>query len=209
MLQISQLKKYYGNRVILDISSLSIGRGIYWIKGKNGSGKTTLLKIIGGTIPFEGAVTFNALNLRSDPMLYRRQVSFVEAEPLFPGFLTGWEILRFVQKVRKESDENVMALVEHFGIRNFLGYTVGTYSSGMTKKLSLVQAFIGDPKLILLDEPLITLDTDAVPLLSSLVHDRMKKGVSVLFTSHQPFPEDLITPTGCILMDNLIDNQGA
>jgi ABC-2 type transport system ATP-binding protein len=204
MLEILQLKKYYGNRVILDIPKLSITPGVYWISGKNGSGKTTLLKIIGATIPFEGTVTFNAINLRSDPMLYRKQVTFVEAEPRFPGFLTGWEILRFIQKIRNESDQSVMALVRHFGIQNFLDFPVGTYSSGTTKKLSLVQAFIGKPKLILLDEPLITLDNEAIPLLSSLIRERMEKDVSFLFTSHQPFPEDLITPTSCILMENLI-----
>lgn len=127
MLEILQLKKYYGNRVILDIPKLSITPGIYWVKGKNGSGKTTLLKIIGGTIPFEGAVTFNSINLRFNPMSYRKQVSFVEAEPLFPEFLTGWQILRFIGKIRNQRDHSVMTLVEHFGVQDFLGFAVGTY----------------------------------------------------------------------------------
>jgi ABC-2 type transport system ATP-binding protein len=102
-----------------------------------------------------------------------------------------------------------MAVVGHFGIQNYLDYAVGTYSSGMTKKLSLVQAFIGNPKLILLDEPLITLDNEALAPLSSLIRDRMKKGVSFLFTSHQPFPEGLIAPTNCILMEHLIARYSA
>ncbi|MEQ1586385.1 MAG: ATP-binding cassette domain-containing protein [Cyclobacteriaceae bacterium] len=202
MLQLTNLKKAYGQRVILQIPQLSISTGTFWIKGNNGSGKTTLMKIIAGINPFEGTVVLNDTDLVTNPMTYRQQVSFGEAEPVFPGFVTGWDLIRFVQNTRKEKEESLQAMVDYFGVRSFLDYTVGTYSNGMTKKLSLLLAFIGNTKLILLDEPLITLEDTFLPLLFSLIKQRQKQGTSFLLSSHQPFREDQFHPDGKIIVEN-------
>jgi len=202
MLQLTDFKKAYGSRVILQIQSLNIPSGSYWIKGNNGSGKTTLMKIVAGINPFEGFVQLNSIDLVANPMAYRKQVSFAEAEPLFPGFITGWDLVRFVQTTRKETDAGIQSLLEYFGIANFLPYAIGTYSSGMTKKLSLLLAFIGDSKLILLDEPLITLEDVFLPSLFSLIKDRQVSGTSFLLSSHQPFQQEQFKPDGKILVEN-------
>jgi ABC-2 type transport system ATP-binding protein len=202
MLQLTDFKKAYGSRVILQIQSLNIPSGSYWIKGNNGSGKTTLMKIVAGINPFEGFVQLNSIDLVANPMAYRKQVSFAEAEPLFPGFITGWDLVRFVQTTRKETDAGIQSLLEYFGIANFLPYAIGTYSSGMTKKLSLLLAFIGDSKLILLDEPLITLEDVFLPSLFSLIKDRQASGTSFLLSSHQPFQQEQFKPDGKILVEN-------
>jgi len=202
MLQLTDIKKAYGSRVILQIPSLIIPVGAWWLKGNNGSGKTTLMKIIGGINPFEGTVLLNEVDLVKNPVAYRQQVSFAEAEPVFPGFITGWDLIRFVQNARKEKEEDVKALVDYFAVRSFLDYTVGTYSSGMTKKLSLLLAFMGNTKLILLDEPLITLEDVFLPLLFSLIKQRQKQGTSFLLSSHQPFRDDQFIPDGKIVVEN-------
>jgi ABC-2 type transport system ATP-binding protein len=193
MLQLTDIKKTYGPRIILQIPQLTIPTGAWWLKGNNGSGKTTLMKIIGGINPFEGTVLLNEVDLVKNPIAYRQQVSFAEAEPVFPGFVTGWDLIRFVQNTRKEKEESVQALVDYFGVGSFLEYTVGTYSSGMTKKLSLLLAFIGNTKLILLDEPLITLEDVFLPLLFLLINQRK---------AHQPFRDDQFTPDGKIVVEN-------
>jgi len=202
MLQLSNLKKAYGQRVILQIPQLSVATGTHWIKGNNGSGKTTLMKIVAGINPFEGTVVLNGIELVKNPIAYRQQVSFAEAEPIFPGFVTGWDLIRFVQNTRKEKEESLQALVDYFGVRSFLDYTVGTYSSGMIKKLSLLLTFIGNTKLILLDEPLITLEDIFLPLLFSLIKLRQKQGTSFLLSSHQHFNEDQFRPDGKIVVEN-------
>lgn len=202
MLQLTNIKKAYGQRLILQIPQLSISTGTHWIKGNNGSGKTTLMKIIAGINPFEGTVVLNGTDQVKSPMTYRQQVSFAEAEPVFPGFVTGWDLILFVQNTRKEKEESLQALVDYFGVHGYLDYTVGTYSSGMTKKLSLLLAFIGNPKLILLDEPLITLEDTLLPQLFSLIKLRQKQGVSFLLSSHQPFNEDQFRPDGKIVVEN-------
>ena len=202
MLQITDFKKAYSTRIILQIPSLTIPAGSFWLKGNNGSGKTTLMKILAGINPFEGVVQLNGSDLVKNPIGYRQQVSFAEAEPVFPGFVTGWDLIRFVQAIRKEPDTRIQSLVHYFGILSFLPYTVGTYSSGMTKKLSLLLTFIGNTKLILLDEPLITLEDIFLPTLFSLIKDRQINGTSFLLSSHQPFREDQFTSQGTIVVEN-------
>jgi ABC-2 type transport system ATP-binding protein len=201
MLQLINVKKAYGSRTILTIPQLTIPNGAFWIKGNNGSGKTSLMKIIGGINPFDGTVVLNGIDLLKNPTAYRQQVSFAEAEPVFPGFTTGWDLIRFVQQTRNEKEESVHRLVEHFSALNFLDYSVGTYSSGMTKKLSLLLALLGNTKLILLDEPLITLEDVFLPLLFSLIRERQSQGVSILLSSHQPIREDLFKPDGKIVIE--------
>ncbi len=202
MIQLTDIKKAYGSRIILQIPQLIIPDGAWWIKGNNGSGKTTLMKIVAGINPFEGTVLLNSVDLVKNPLTYRQQVSFAEAEPVFPGFVTGWDLIRFVQNTRKEKEESLQALVDYFGVRSFLDYTIGTYSSGMTKKLSLLLTFIGNTKLILLDEPLITLEDIFLPLLFALIKERKTQGTSFLLSSHQPFRDDQFKPDGKIVVEN-------
>lgn len=202
MLELEGLKKTYNSHLILDIKKLKLSAGIYWINGKNGSGKTTLMKILAGVIPFEGSVALHAVDLIKEPIAYRRQINYADAEPLYPSFLTGKELLKFVQAARKDSDINVQALIDIWGIRGFMNDRIETYSSGMIKKLSLALVFIGNTRLVLLDEPLITLEDSALPILFKLMSDRAKVGTSFLFTSHQSFPESEIPLIGKIMIEN-------
>lgn len=186
MLEISRLKKQYGATVILSVPLLSFDNGVYWIKGGNGSGKTTLLKMIAGLLPFEGSIRLNEFDLKKNPVEYRSYVNYAEAEPLFPSFITGEDLIRLFQKAKKGNATEVQLLIDAFNIQSFIPNPVGTYSSGMVKKLSLILAFIGQPKVILLDEPLVTLEDHSIPILTELISDyQQNKQVTFLITSHQ------------------------
>jgi ABC-2 type transport system ATP-binding protein len=202
MLKLQQVKKSYVSQSILNIAELNLPQGTFWLKGKNGSGKTTLMKIIAGQIPFEGSIALNDINLIKDPVSYRRQLSYAEAEPLYPGFVTGNELLRFVQKVRKARDQDLKKVIDDWNIGGFVDNRVETYSSGMTKKLSLAMAFLGQPKLILLDEPLITLEDVALPILYQSITDHVVEGTSFIITSHQTFPESELSLTLKVIVEN-------
>lgn len=161
-------------------------KGIFWIKGANGSGKTTLLKMIAGMLPFEGDILFNDISLKSHPVAYRQMVGWAEAEPLYPSFITGDELLSFYSGIRKMAVDMRNELVEKLHLSEYIGDPVGTYSAGMIKKLSLALAFCGYPPLIILDEPLITLDPDAFLIVNRLIienHERHK--TTFLISSHQ------------------------
>src|SRR5207253_2363557 len=100
-------------------------------------------------------------NTQKNMLSYRRIVNYAEAEPLYPEFLKGSDLVSLYQNTKAASSEQVQKLLTKLGVVNFQSKEIGTYSSGMIKKLSLVLAFMGNSKLILLDEPLITLDKDA------------------------------------------------
>lgn len=188
MIELKSLQKKFGDNVVLDIPSFKLTEGIYWIKGINGSGKTTLLKILLGTIPFKGDVLINNISQKNKPVDYRRLISYAEAEPLYPGFLKGQEILDLYTSVKKEKEETIKELLELLQVHYYIKTATGTYSSGMLKKLSLILAFVGKPKVILLDEPLVTLDAASIPRVYNLIKEYHEKfGTTFLLTSHQDF----------------------
>jgi ABC-2 type transport system ATP-binding protein len=186
MLEFLQVQKSYGDRPVLSIPSLRLPEGIYWLRGSNGSGKTTFLRMIAGLLPFRGDIVLKNTSLRRNPVEYRRSVSWADAEPLYPDFLKGQDLVAFYREVRKASTQQVDELTDLFQIRSYLPAPIGTYSSGMVKRLSLVLAFIGLPALITLDEPLVTLDQDSIPMLYHYITACYRENnTSFLISSHQ------------------------
>jgi ABC-2 type transport system ATP-binding protein len=188
MLKFEQVYKSYDQQAVLEIPRLTLENNIYWLQGSNGSGKTTLLRILAGLVPFEGSISLDGINLRERPLPYRRLVSFAEAEPLYPAFITGKELVNFYKDIRKAESTQIEMLIDFFRMHRFLSQPIGSYSSGMVKKLSLLLAFIGRPSLLLLDEPLSTLDEGAVHHIPDLINAYHKEfSTCFIFSSHQAF----------------------
>ncbi|OQP42780.1 hypothetical protein A4H97_11490 [Niastella yeongjuensis] len=188
MIHLQQVQKKYDQKLILNVPEFKLDKGIYWIYGLNGSGKTTFLKIIAGMIPFDGEAHINTISLKKNGVNYRKLVSFAEAEPVYPSYITGRDLVLFYQKIRKATPSQIDRLIAFSGLGPHLDNPIGTYSSGMVKRLSLLLAFIGNASFILLDEPLATLDTEAVHALPDLINEfRQQYGCSFIFSSHQPF----------------------
>jgi ABC-2 type transport system ATP-binding protein len=205
MLQFDHVYKTYNQQPVLDISHLKLERNIYWLKGINGSGKTTLLSILAGLIPFKGDIQLDGINLRHDPVSYRCLVNFAEAEPLYPDFMTGYELINFYQDIRKAAIVQVDMLINLFKMHHFIRSPIGTYSSGMVKKLSLLLAFIGRPSLVLLDEPLATLDEGSVHILPELMNAYYKEfKTGFIFSSHQPFSSFSPTISKILITDQTL-----
>lgn len=193
MLQLTNVRKTYQDRTILDIPSLQLDPGIFWIQGANGSGKSTLLKIIAGMLPFDGDISLKGTSLRNSPHAYRQFTGWAAAEPLYPPFMTGMDLVTLYQRIRKASQREVDTLIERFSAGNFIKGQAASYSAGMTKRLSLLLAFIGMPSLIILDEPLTTLDTNSFTLISDLILEAWQKhNTSFLMSSHQDLDTNLL-----------------
>lgn len=205
MLHLSGVQKKYSQRIILDIPDLKIDSGIHWLKGSNGSGKSTFLKMVSGIIPFDGNIELENTSLKKHGVEYRRLVSYAEAEPLYPDFLTGEDLIHFYNSVRKSHPRDSNSSIEKFGIGGYYKNPIGTYSSGMVKKLSLVLAFIGKTKLILLDEPFVTLDVATVQVLIENIKELHQQGCDFIFTSHQsPEMEALPLSSEMIAKNNTV-----
>ncbi|QEM03969.1 ABC transporter ATP-binding protein [Mucilaginibacter rubeus] len=204
MLQFQNFTKSYGNYPALKIENLNLETGIYWIKGINGSGKSTLLKSIAGILAFDGDIMLEErISIKKQPVAYRKLVNFAEAEPVFPDFLTGTEMVRLFADAKDAPAGQEDRYIKSMGMQSFVDRPVGTYSSGMMKKLSLLLAFLGKPKLILLDEPLITIDTASLATLNSWIRERYEQeGTGFLLSSHQILEDGSLPVSGELLVED-------
>ena len=210
MLQFRKVEKFYGAHLALTVPDLDLDRGMYWIQGENGSGKTTFLKMLAGLHPFKGEIflapsgmglsekdlvrskSVQSLSIFKDRNEFLKRVNYAEAEPLYPPFLTAKDLVELYGATKKADIAAAKQQLEALHILDAYEQTVGTYSSGMVKKLSLVLAFMGNPDWILLDEPLITIDVAAVELVCQWINDwHAQKGISFLISSHQSFADGL------------------
>ncbi|SHO64260.1 ABC transporter ATP-binding protein [Algoriphagus zhangzhouensis] len=188
MLLISNFSKKYPSGFEVLIDELKLEKGIHFIHGANGSGKSTLLKALAGIHPFQGKIDLNGIDLLKKPLEYRATIGYAEAEPQFPDFLSLDDLIQVVAKAKKANQEEINQLKSSFGADSFSGYPVGTFSSGMLKKSALILAFLGNPQLVILDEPFTTIDTQTQNQLTEMIKGLAAQGVTFLITSHQNSP---------------------
>lgn len=202
VLAVKGLSQKYGSEEILHIESWQIEPGIYWIQGENGAGKSTLFRTLAGMLPYTGSVMLeDKYDLQKDTVDYLLRLNLGEAEPLYPAFLTPADLLTFVSQAKKSPEGQLARLLEVLGI-NYLKNTFGSCSSGMVKKVSLALAFLGNPSVIILDEPLITIDIDARKGLYQLIREYREKGVTFVLSTHQLFQEEGLTVTKSFRLQN-------
>ncbi|GEO10651.1 ABC transporter ATP-binding protein [Segetibacter aerophilus] len=202
MLRLTNVQKYYGGFLAIDIPSLFIEEGLWWVQGENGSGKTTFLKMIAGLHPFNGTISLNNLTITKQRQQFVKLVNYAEAEPLYPSFLTARDLVELYCQTKGGDILFAQELLKQLHVFDAYTQSIGTYSSGMIKKVSLALAFIGQPKIILLDEPLITIDASAVNAICTMINDSYKKGVSFIITSHQAVRSEQLGFTGKLLVEN-------
>jgi ABC-2 type transport system ATP-binding protein len=190
MLRFTAVQKFYGSTKVLDIPKLELPLGIYWLQGPNGSGKSTLLRVLAGILPFRGNIWLQGLSLRDDPVAFRRLISWADAEPVYPDFLTGEDLLAFYRDIIRPPASQMDELIDRLGVSPWLGSKAVTWSAGMSKKISILLSFIGRPALIALDEPLVTLDQPGVAAFYDLVGERRRQdGTGFVLSSHQSLPD--------------------
>jgi ABC-2 type transport system ATP-binding protein len=200
MLQLENVKKQYGNFTALDIHSFTIENGVVWLQGENGSGKTTLLKMIAGILPFDGDIKLdNQISLKKQRRQFVSLVNYAETEPTYPEFLTAKELVKLYAYAKKGDIKDIERLLQQLHVFDAYNKPVSTYSSGMIKKLSIALAFCGNPKWILLDEPLATTDVASVEIICDIVKQKQVAGISFIITSHQAFTNGQLSFTTNLL----------
>lgn len=190
MLEIKGLTKKYKNadkNAIEDIN-LTIENGdIYGFIGPNGAGKSTTIKCLVGIHSFEkGSIMLDGLSIKDNPIEFKHQISYVPNNPDLYEFLTGMEYINFVSNVYDEdvSKEDIINLAKKFNLENNLLEPIRTYSHGMKQKIALIGALIHKPKLIVLDEPFVGLDSKAAFDLKEIIKELCQNGMMVFFSSH-------------------------
>lgn len=164
LLRADTIGKSYGRRTICRAVSFDLAEGqSIAIVGPNGSGKSTFVKILAGLVrPDKGRIAFSLDGADVKPEEHYRHLGLVSPELALYEELSASENLRFAADVMglAVTDQEIDGLMDEFGLLGRGNDSVGTYSTGMQHRLKFVAAFIKNPKLLLLDEPTVMLDTD-------------------------------------------------
>jgi len=173
----------FGNRPVLRGVTLEVPAGQrVAVVGPNGAGKTTLLRCVLDLVPYGGTVTVGGFEARREGARARALVGYVPQIPAFPPHLTAAEVVALVQELRGQAPDP-WPLLERVGLREHGRKPAGHLSGGMLRRLGLAVALVGDPPVLVLDEPTSHLDREGESWLAGWL--RETAGKTVVVTSHQ------------------------
>jgi len=188
VLDARDLSKSFGDVTAVDTVTLSVKKGaLFGLLGPNGSGKTTMIKMLTGQIrPSRGSATVLGFDVTQDPVGVRTRVGIIPEQETPPSFLTAMEYLHFVAAVRKIHDIESKAdwwfdFLDFADKKNVLCKDL---SRGTRQKLMFTQAFIHEPALALIDEPLINFDPIMQDLVKEYLVGYVKKDRTIFISTH-------------------------
>jgi ABC-type multidrug transport system ATPase subunit len=189
MLEISGLTKRYPNgTVALADFSLTAGEGVLGLLGPNGAGKTTLMSIVATVLrPSGGTVRWKGADVLRDPLAIRRELGYLPQDFGVYDKLTAVELLRYFGRLKglagKELAAAVDEMIDLVNLRPAANRRLGGFSGGMRQRVGIAQALLGDPRIVIVDEPTVGLDPEERVrfrnLLSELGHGR-----TVILSTH-------------------------
>lgn len=188
MIEVKNLSKHYGANKALDDISFSIGDGeIVGLLGPNGAGKTTTMNIITGYISStSGTVMVDGTDVMLDPIAVKKQIGYLPEQPPLYLDMTVGEYLGFVFDLKKTGGDkkaHIEAVCEAVKITDVSKRLIKNLSKGYKQRVGLAQALIGDPKILILDEPTIGLDPKQIIEIRNVIKD-FGKNHTVIFSSH-------------------------
>ena len=188
MIQVKGLRKVYRNVAAVDDLSFTVHEGeIFGLVGPNGAGKTTTLKCMCGiALPTEGLTLINGINLRENEQEAKKILAFVPETPNPYEVLTVTEHMKFVSLLYSvaDPDPKIEHLLRAFELYERKDDLVNSLSKGMKQKLTICCALLHDPKILLLDEPLIGIDPRGARTLKDALIQRAEQGSSIIISSH-------------------------
>lgn len=190
MIEVSHLTKRYGSHVAVDDISFTVDDGcIYGLLGPNGAGKSTTMNVITGYLsPTSGTVTINGHDIQEEPQAAKACIGYLpEIPPLYTD-MTVREYLNFVAElkgVKKKADRaaDVAKASEKAGLQEMQTRLIRNLSKGYRQRVGVAAALLGNPDIIILDEPTVGLDPAQMIEIRSLIHD-LGKTHTVILSSH-------------------------
>jgi ABC-2 type transport system ATP-binding protein len=189
MIQVSHLIKYYGDFLAVDDLSFEIEDGhVYGFLGPNGAGKSTTMNIMTGCLsPTQGSVKINDYDILQEPEKAKKLIGYLpEQPPLYPNE-TPEEYLTFVGEAKglrgSELKQEIEDVIKNVGIENVKDRLIGTLSKGYKQRVGIAQALLGNPEVIILDEPTVGLDPIQIIEIRDLIKE-LGKSHTVILSSH-------------------------
>lgn len=186
MIEIEDLTKRYGDLLAVNSLNFEVNEGeVFGFLGPNGAGKTTTIKLMLGLLsPDQGDVKIRDISIREDRNRAVTGISYLPENIKLYENLTGRETLDFYADIKGVPKDQVDPLLEKFDLSSASDRKVGGYSKGMQQRLALAQAFLGNPPLLILDEPTAGLDPEGTSLVKETVKEHAENGNTVFFSSH-------------------------
>ena len=189
MIEVKDLTKKYGKRLAVDHLSFQIEKGkIYGFLGPNGAGKSTTMNMITGYLaPTEGTVLIDGKDVQKQPEEAKRHVGYLpELPPLYVD-MTVEEYLSFAAELKKvpgkERKEQIEKIMEMVGITDVRGRLIKNLSKGYKQRVGLAQALLGNPDILILDEPSVGLDPKQIIEMRELIK-KLGEEHTIILSSH-------------------------
>jgi ABC-2 type transport system ATP-binding protein len=210
LLVVEGISKHYGTTTALDDVSLNIEGGIFGLLGANGAGKSTLFRALLDLVRLDkGHIRVGGYDTVREGIEARQLIGYSPENLLLDDCLTGWEHLEFVAGLRGlDNEKERRGLLDEFGLDDSRHHLMGSYSLGMRKKTGLAAALMGNPRLVLLDEPLNGLDTEHMRRLRERIEAMASAGTTFLVSSHVMAFVERICQQLAILQQGRIVAQG-
>ena len=188
VLSVRNVKKVIGKKTLVENISFDVNQGeVFGFLGPNGAGKTTTIRMLVGLIKAtEGTISIGGYNIKENFREAMRQIGSIVENPELYTYLTGWENLKqFARMLGGISDERILEIAKMVHLDERIHDKVKTYSLGMKQRLGIAQALLGNPKLLILDEPTNGLDPAGIREMREFIHKLVKEeNMSVFISSH-------------------------
>lgn len=211
MIKMENLGKKFGDLWAVRNLNLQIYRGeVFAFLGPNGAGKTTTIKLLTGLLkPTEGRAEIAGYDVQKQPLEAKRHLSYIPDEPYLYEKLTGREFLEFVAQIygmrREEYIRKIDYFIDFFQMHEYVDELIEDYSHGMRQKLVFSSAFLHDPDVMVIDEPLVGLDPASARKLKQILKQKAGEGMTFFISTHTlSFAEEIATRIGIIDKGELI-----
>lgn len=214
MIETRALRKEYGTNAALAGVDLRVSRGeMVGLIGPNGAGKSTLLKVLATLIePTAGSARVAGFDVVRESMEVKRRIGYAPESGFLFDALTGREFLDMAVDLkkldRKEADARMFELAEVLGIRDVLQQPISAYSKGMRKKVSIVSALVGDPDVLILDEPVDGLYRSSVAALVDVLRSLRERMTTTILCSHMIDVVEATCDRICTLSGGVLAAEG-
>ncbi len=190
MISIEHLVKRYDDHAAVNDISLEVKAGeIFGFLGPNGAGKTSAIKMMMGLMkPTSGSITIDGYDIQKDPISAKKVMGYIPDRPILYEKLTAWEYMKFIAGLysvdKKNLEERSRKFLEIFSLSEWTNELVENFSHGMKQRLNLSAVFMRNPKVLILDEPLIGLDPRGARLLKEILHASRNNGMCIFMSTH-------------------------
>lgn len=201
-LALKGITKQYGSKRALDDFSYSFEEGVYGLLGPNGAGKSTLMKIITQSVkPTGGEITLDGDDIFKQKEEYRKRIGYMPQQQTIYPFYTGRQFLNYMGLLkgedRKSLDDKIQFYLGKVNLISVADKKIGTYSGGMKQRLLIAQTFLGDPDIMIFDEPTAGLDPKERIHVRNLIHDN-SAGKIIIVATH--VVQDIESIADCIVL---------